>query len=294
MPEIPAFRIEVKGQSGRRRYPKTDSQRSRVYRAESSVLWSEKASAQLTEAETRDWVKRAVKYARTMGFSISRDVEVEFQNRRSGRAHAIRGGLTSYLYFSTPARKPWVVMHEVAHLVLPRRHPDFDGDDRSHGWVWADIYLRLVGKLLSAADRDALKASFRTHDVRFRPKRQRVLTPEQKAAAADRLAKARASRPVRPKYAYRIGWTPDGQPIYLASSERRDSAVQSTPGHRNHWGDEERRCDGATTDLSRAITRTDETKLREWAVRYRWWLLKDEFNDEAVVDVRPLLEEEAA
>lgn len=49
----------------------------------------------------------------------------------------------------------------------------------AHGWQYAAIYLDLVHFCMGKEAADALKAAFKDHKVRFRPKRQRTVTPQQ-------------------------------------------------------------------------------------------------------------------
>lgn len=64
------------------------------------------------------------------------------------------------------ARKEWVILHELAHEVAPRRV--------RHGWPFAFTYLKLVSRFLGKDAHDALRASFKKHRVRYRPKRSVV------------------------------------------------------------------------------------------------------------------------
>lgn len=90
----------------------------------------------------------------------------------------------------------WIMAHEVAHLVRFQRSAfpgrEWDVDGRSHGWEWASVYLRLVRRFFGVKNHDALRDAFKAGKVKFRPKRR--MTEAQRAAATERLAKARAAR----------------------------------------------------------------------------------------------------
>lgn len=82
-----------------------------------------------------------------------------------------------------------VVIHEMAHLYAS------PAGDPGHDWLFCSIYLDLVRKFMGSQAHADLKASFKAHKVRFTPpKAKRQMTPAQKAAAVDRMAKARAAR----------------------------------------------------------------------------------------------------
>jgi len=75
----------------------------------------------------------------------------------------------------------WVVLHEVAH------HLDDHGG--AHGWGFAKAFLRLVRNRMGQDAEAHLRAAFRSRRVRYTA--PRTLTPEQRAAAAERLAVGR-------------------------------------------------------------------------------------------------------
>lgn len=84
------------------------------------------------------------------------------------------------------ARQPSIILHEMAHLLVGLHH--------QHDHEFAAGMLTLVRFFMGAEEGDKLKASYRDHKVRFRPKRTRTITPEQRQAAIDRLAMARATK----------------------------------------------------------------------------------------------------
>lgn len=97
---------------------------------------------------------------------------------------------TYVITLGTWARQPVVVLHEIAHHLAGCHH--------SHDHVFANTMLTLVSYFVGADAGATLKASFKEHRVRIRPKATRTLTPEQKAAAIANLQAARTG-PVAPK-----------------------------------------------------------------------------------------------
>jgi len=89
-------------------------------------------------------------------------------------------------------RTHYVILHEVAHLLAP-------GGVAAHGWEFAEANLFLWRQVYGVEAAKTLEASYRRHRVRYRkPRARRELTPEQRAAAVERLAAARAARTPSP------------------------------------------------------------------------------------------------
>ena len=83
------------------------------------------------------------------------------------------------------ARNRYVVSHELAHCLAPATS--------WHDWRFCAAYLEVVKYMCGQEDADRLKESFKKHGVRFRaPRKRQPLTEEQREAARERLAKARA------------------------------------------------------------------------------------------------------
>lgn len=86
------------------------------------------------------------------------------------------------------SRYPRFMLHELAHAVIPR-HAAW------HGREFAAVFLALVRRFMGAEAATALRASFREHGVKARqPGPSRKLTPDQRRAAIERLATARAAK----------------------------------------------------------------------------------------------------
>jgi len=172
-----------------------DTQRSKLYKAE-AVL--DKFASPIREiADVEKYVARQMKRAtiRTRyGTAVDPDRwSLAIKDGRGTRralaygSHAI--GLPLW------ARKDWVVLRELAHVIHNRLPMAREGTRRqelsggaSHGWQFAAIYLDLVRFCMGAEAAEALKASFRKHKVRFRAKRQAP------AGAAERMAAIRAAQ----------------------------------------------------------------------------------------------------
>lgn len=202
------------------KYPKTDSQKGKVYAAERNTPWTEDQKRILTNEEVEVLANKAVAWLeKKHGYNIGGIQHFKFSPRGNGGAWANRSGWQgNTLMFTPTSKKPWVVMHEVAHLVKLSAHPEFDGDSRNHGWVFCDIYLKLVSHFLGTAARDALKASMKASKVRYRPKRTRNISPEARQAASERMAKAREARQLTGKKFALSRTLPSGDSVYLNQS----------------------------------------------------------------------------
>ena len=204
-------------------YPKSDSQKSKLYTAERTTPWTEDQKRILTNDEVEALANKAVAWLeKKHGYKIGGVQHFKFSPRGNGGAWANRSAWQGNTMMFTPtSRKPWVVLHEAAHLVKLSAHPEFDGDLRDHGWVFCDIYLKLVSHFLGAAARDALKASMKTNKVRYRPKRTRNVSPEARQAASERMRKAREARELTGKKFALVRVLPSGVSVYLNRSGKK-------------------------------------------------------------------------
>ena len=173
-----------------------DSQRSRVYKAEREAF---KGHVNL------DYILPSLesceKYARHVA-QLKRISRIEYapahyshklkagwtptisDGRGSPRARA----LGSVIQLPHWARKKWVILHELTHLLVPWHIRP------SHGWEFCATYLKVVLYAEGREAHDLLKASFKKHKIRFRPKRTITMTPERKAELSARMAAMRAAR----------------------------------------------------------------------------------------------------
>lgn len=102
----------------------------------------------------------------------------------------------------------WAVLHEMAHC--------YTVQDVGHSWLWRYVYVDLVRKFISEEAGKALKDSFRKAGLRVGPpQKSRNLTPEQREAARERLAKARAARNNVSTGRYAVAYSTNGIDWYL-------------------------------------------------------------------------------
>jgi len=87
-----------------------------------------------------------------------------------GRGTRIARGGGSWMNMPKWARSKWVILHEIAHNI--------QFEDPGHGWQFAAIYLDMVGRFIGSEAKAKLKAAFKKHKVRFRPKSNRKGNPE--------------------------------------------------------------------------------------------------------------------
>jgi putative metallohydrolase (TIGR04338 family) len=166
-----------------------DSQRSRVYQAERALDRPEWNRRLGTVQEIQDYVDRIV---RSRWF---RGAFPDFPGRiivKDGRGRRRAGGWRTWdggcITLPVWSRRASIVLHEVAHVVTPRR----DAQGRrtaAHGREFAAAFLALVRRWMGAEAAAALRAAFRLHGVRYRPRR--APDPAQRAALAARMAALR-------------------------------------------------------------------------------------------------------
>jgi hypothetical protein len=190
-----------------------DMQRRRVYRAE-GMAWDDHPADKVEFPEIEDVareVKRLLDSRRVWkAFPFMSPHTPKSHERASftiedGRGSRTARGGASGLAFPRRQRRRWVILHELAHLLHAREQKavrasmalvDSDiftrkGYTAAHGWRFCMIYLQLVRWFVGKAEHDALKAHFKGLRVRYRP--PRVMSPEQRAAAAERLKKVRVN-----------------------------------------------------------------------------------------------------
>jgi len=167
-----------------------DVQKSRVYTAEECLRQFSKPLPTVVDVETylkRVWRSKRFRADYTSAWLGGPPRVKDGRGRRSGCA--------GYWSMSLPlfARNDWYALHELAHTVAMRERPQ--GRDltwQAHGWQFASTYLRLVLLFMGREAHDALKASFKLHRVRTRPKRQP--TPAQRYAGYRLLGYMRRKR----------------------------------------------------------------------------------------------------
>jgi hypothetical protein len=168
-----------------------DSQRQKVYDAENGAAWTDRAARELRGREAQELADRMYQWLVAEGYDLRRPNVIVTRGLGS-TAWPHSGDIR----FGGNRPLAWIMAHEVAHLVRFQRSAfpgrEWDVDGRSHGWEWASVYLRLVRRFFGVKNHDALRDAFKAGKVKFRPKRR--MTEAQRAAATERLAKARAAR----------------------------------------------------------------------------------------------------
>jgi putative metallohydrolase (TIGR04338 family) len=134
-----------------------DSQRGRLYSAEQGVSWGD-ADRQLTLPESQRFVDQALVDIWWRNRSSIRSIEVK-AGARNGRAWA--GGWEGSTIRTSPgSRKPWVLVHELAHHLTQ--------DSTPHGAVYAANYVALVRRFIGEAQANDLRQQFRLGRVKCR------------------------------------------------------------------------------------------------------------------------------
>jgi len=177
-----------------------DSQRSKVYAAERMAF----DGHPVDYPEMKDVLRcvahvlKSARVKRSFPILFERDFVI-----KDGRRARSATGWASGMSFPREMRKRWVILHELAHVIHQREEQAlrFDaemtqlrarkGFFQSHGWRWAEVYLKLVLWFMGRPAYDALRKAFKAGRVRHRP--PRLMSPEQRAAAAERLKKVRVN-----------------------------------------------------------------------------------------------------
>jgi putative metallohydrolase (TIGR04338 family) len=179
-----------------------DSQRKRVYTAERAAFpdCSETSDPTLPTVEDIEryvkkvWGSKRVQAAfprSTLHYSRVPEVADGRGCRR-----AIAYG-TYQITIPKWARREWVVLHELAHIIVERERLHPKNEIADHGWHFCEVYLKLVLYMMGREAHDALKASFKKHKVKFtQPRERKPISDEQRAVLAARLAAARALKKV--------------------------------------------------------------------------------------------------
>jgi len=141
-----------------------DSQRGKLYKAEKILEVLSRRLETIPEIETflmQVLTKAPIK--RRYGDHLQGVIKI-----RDGRGATIARGCAAYIKLPKWARCEYIVLHEIAHTIVDRRHGDTVA---GHGREFAATYLDLVRFGMGVEAYDVLKASFKAHRVKFRPKR---------------------------------------------------------------------------------------------------------------------------
>lgn len=132
-----------------------DAQRSKVYAAERRAF-PDFERDMLTKEECKNFVDRLMESPWVVNRWGRRKVWVEF--RESRRAS---GSPLGWIRLPSWARNPWVILHEIAHVVAPAA-------DEGHGAEYCSVYLDLIRHRMGGADGDRLKREFVLGGVKHR------------------------------------------------------------------------------------------------------------------------------
>lgn len=199
-----------------------DSQRSKVYRAESVIIsGAEERFRQV--ADIQSYVDRLVGSA----WFRRRWPRVGKVEVRPG--YGARRALATFNIIKLPlwSRSQAVILHELAHVCVNYT----DGFEYpAHGREFCSTFLALVRHELGDEAWRSLKDSFRRNRVKHtRAPRTRPMTEEQKQAARERLVKARAAKAAK-------AWTGEDMDLTL----REIAAVNRARCQRWHDAETER------------------------------------------------------
>lgn len=170
-----------------------DSQRSRLYRAEGVQPRTPQLS---TLAECDEWLDRLItrRAFRNRWGGIVDSVPRLHDGR--GRRHA--AGSASGMWLPRWARRPDLLMHELAHVIVCRIGQSTGSAHAAHGWLFAQTLLEMTRIAFGAEQARLLRASYRVEAVRHRsprPKREgRSMTEIEKAEWVARMAAAKAAK----------------------------------------------------------------------------------------------------
>jgi putative metallohydrolase (TIGR04338 family) len=144
--------------------PLRDSQRQRVYNAENT---QPRGRAMPTVPEMQRYVDR-ITSTQWWQRRYPRAATAIQVRPGHGRRHACAYSSGEAIAMPRSLRSEMVVLHELAHSANMRQAPGAYAD---HGWEFVVIYLDLVHHFMGRAAADGLRAAFKAHRVRLRPKR---------------------------------------------------------------------------------------------------------------------------
>ena len=135
-----------------------DSQRGRLYSAEQRVGWGD-AGRQLTLSASQRFVDQVLADIWWRNRSSIRSIEVK-AGAKNGRAWAGDGWEGTTIRTSPGSRKPWVLVHELAHHLTQ--------DSTPHGAAYAANYVALVRRFIGERQANDLRQQFRLARVKCR------------------------------------------------------------------------------------------------------------------------------
>lgn len=185
------------------KFRERDMQRSKLYKAEQAALGGFDTKPDFVDLdECERYVRKIESSERMIGAGWPRGRKTNVSCGKGARSATSFGGRID---LPRTMRRRWVIIHEMAHELrnyqrrVEAQREYLAGQRRPkpapHGWEFAATYLQMVLWFLGREAHDKLKASFKSHKVRYTaPRASKPLTPEQKAALAARLAAYRLKK----------------------------------------------------------------------------------------------------
>lgn len=172
-----------------------DTQRSKVYRAEREAFGNnfDKFGSRIEDiCDIHTYITKGIAVRATIKRRYANANIEKILIRPGIGARMARGGEIG-LTLPKWARCEPVILHELAHTITIRTLRDIAW----HGREFCEVYLNLVHFVLGQEASEALKQAFKANNVKYRkpsPRKQRILTEDQRQELRDRMAKARAAR----------------------------------------------------------------------------------------------------
>lgn len=143
-----------------------DSQRKRVYDAEAEAFSHDKKTDDPTFRELKaveKYVKRVFSRKRVQKEWPRANWLPKVKDGRGCRSALAHG--SSAISIPIWARREWVILHELAHIITSREYAGVD--KAGHGWEFCKTYLRLVEIVMGKEAFLSLEKCFLKHGVKF-------------------------------------------------------------------------------------------------------------------------------
>lgn len=145
-----------------------DSQRGKLYKAEE---WAWANTGHLRTFRSRkdidEWVAEITgsNWWRNQTSQTVAVWHVNYSQRPSSRPYGIK--IPSWIWRNGERRGPWVIVHELCHVVLWKRLPRIPW----HGREFAKLYLEAVRRRLGPEAAEKLRQGYRLYRVHYRKRR---------------------------------------------------------------------------------------------------------------------------
>lgn len=143
-----------------------DNQRRKLYRAEDVLKAHSKRLETVKDIERFvEKLRKRATLVRRYGPELRRSFYIG-----DGRMRSKAGGDSRGIYMPRWSRTEFIVLHELAHSISIRKFGR--STIAGHGREFCGVYLDLVRYVLGKEAGEALKASFKAHGVKYKPKRR--------------------------------------------------------------------------------------------------------------------------